>query len=54
MVRDARVELGKQVVGGVGGKRRREARPLQRNRGVEGTDTAVADLRRGRKTETRF
>jgi len=51
LVRDTWVELWEQVVRGVGGQDR-ESRPLERHRGVEWTHATVADLRRGRETES--
>lgn len=47
LVRDAWVELGERVVGGVGGQGHREPRPLEGHGRVEGAHAAVADLRRG-------
>lgn len=48
------MQLGEQVVGGVGRQRHSQSGPLQRHRRVEGAHAAVADLRRDEEPESQF
>lgn len=54
LVGDTRVELGEQMMGGVGGQRHRESGSLERHRRVERAQTAVADLWSGGHRNLRF